>query len=669
MDQEIQIPGYQLLDRIGEGARGTVYRARQLSLDRLVAVKILSPKLASDAEYTATFFQEARAAARLSHSNIVQAIEVGVHEGVWFFVMELVEGGNLHEYLARSGPATEPETLELALHMAQALDFAWRRAGIIHRDIKPANILLTPEGQAKLADLGLAMRPGSQTEAPSYAEGTPQYCAPEQCRGEPNLDTRTDLYGLGATLYHMVCGRPPFDDNDPAKVMGMQLTRPPEPPRQLNPNISRELEVLILKLLAKNPADRYQSPAELIEVIEQMRARIATPTPAPAVVVVRPPPIVSVVSPPPSRSRRPWVWVSGTALVLFGLGALAVVAVFTLRPEWIRGYVATLSEPEGLSDQATNIVARAAGTESAPTKARRTARGTSAPPPPIKTAGTVPPPAQAAPVTKGLPAKTPAAATSVSPQDVQKLLDTVTAMVKTNNYVGAEAILQNALDQWADVPKLRTRIETVWQDVQTAHITYEKRRAENEVATTAAEKARRDKLEADIQVILAAVEPLARAFHLEYALQLLCSTLAKTTDAELHAALQDKVTELQLLCDLKKQLVSAIKRGRLHAHSLPLTSGNTIEGRPTAADTEGLSVALSGGTGMIELSWNRFAEPAIYAMLQEAFATGNGQAMAAMALYAWETGRTDDAKRYSDLAKAALADKLPAIVKRRAERQ
>ncbi|MBI5396929.1 MAG: serine/threonine protein kinase [Verrucomicrobia bacterium] len=667
MDQEFQIPGYQLLDKIGEGAHGAVYRARQLSLDRLVAVKVLSPKLASDAEYTATFFQEARAAARLSHSNIVQAIEVGSHEGVWFFVMELVEGGNLHEYLARSGPATEPETLELALHMAQALDFAWRRAGIIHRDIKPANILLTPEGQAKLADLGLAMRHGSQTETQTYIEGTPQYCAPEQCRGETNLDTRTDLYGLGATLYHMACGRPPFDDDDPAKVMAMQMTRPPEPPRRLNQNISRELEALILKLLAKDPADRYQSPAELVEVIEQMRARMVAPPPAPRVVVVRPAPAVSAVPTAPSRKRPAWVWVGGTALVLLGLGALALVAVFALRPEWIRGNVATLSEPEAQPGQATHIGARAARVEPAPSGTQRTARETPVRTAPARTVKTVPPPAQAAAATTTTPAKTADASASASPQDVQTLLDTVTAMVKTNNYVGAEAMLQKALDQWADAPKLRTRIETVWQDVQTAHIAYEKKRTEDEAATATAEKARREKLEADIQATLAPVEPWARAFYIEHALKLLCATLATTTDAELRAALQDKVTELQLLCDLKKQLVSAIKRGRLQARVLPLTSGSTIEGRPTAADAEGLGVALSGGTGMIELPWNRFTEPAIYAMLQEAFAAGNGQAMAAMALYAWETGRADDAKRYFDLAKAALADKLPAIVKRRAE--
>ena len=662
MDQEIQIPGYQLLDKIGEGARGTVYRARQLSLDRLVAVKILWPKLATDAEYTANFLQEARAAAKLSHPNIVQAIEAGVHEGVWFFVMELVEGGNLHEYLVGSGPATERAALELAWHMVQALDFSWRRAGIIHRDIKPANILLTPEGQAKLADLGLAMRHGSQTEASSYTEGTPQYCAPEQCRGEPNLDTRTDLYGLGATLYHMVCGRPPFDGDDPAKVMAMQIAHPPEPPHRLNPNISRELEALILKLLAKDPADRYQSPAELGEVIEQMRARIAPPPAAPAVSVARPTALARVAGIAFSRWKRTWVWLDGTALVLIGLWALGLMAVFVLRPEWIRGRVVTLSEPKTIHP-ATKVVARVASIEPARNRTKRTAKETLAQTAQAKTTKIVPPPAQAASTTNMAPAAAAAPVAKLSTEEVEKFLDAVAGMIKTNNYVEAEAMLQKALDQWSESPKLRTRIEAVWQDIQTAHIAYEKKRAEN----AAANKVHRDQVEADLRVAIAQVKPWGRTFNFEYALQLLCATLAKTSDPDLRKALQEKVTELQLLCDLKKELVSAIKRGRLQARALTLTSGSMIEGRPAAADAEGLSIAVGSGSGTIELPWNRFTEPTIYAMLQEAFMTGNGQAMAGMALYAWETGRADDAKRYFDLAKAVLGDKLPASVKRRAE--
>ncbi|MCX6900766.1 MAG: serine/threonine-protein kinase [Verrucomicrobia bacterium] len=353
MSQEIHIPGFELLDKIGKGGRGTVYRAHQLSLDRLVAVKILGPTLATDAEYTANFLQEARAVAKLSHPNIVQAIEAGNHEGVWFFVMELVEGGSLLERLERTGPMLEPEAIEVAVQVAQALDFAWSQAGLIHRDIKPANILVTPHGQAKLADLGLAIRHGSQKEARGYIEGTPQYCAPEQCRGEPNLDTRTDLYALGATLYHLVCGRPPFDGDDPAKVMTLQITHPVEPPRFLNPNLSPEFEALILKLLAKDPADRFQSPTELMETIQQMRAPQPKPQPEPQPTATPLVPVAVATLAP----RRTWLRLERAALVVGGV-TLAAAAVVVLHPEWVRSQWGTASKAQGAFHQMADTVTR-----------------------------------------------------------------------------------------------------------------------------------------------------------------------------------------------------------------------------------------------------------------------------------------------------------------------
>lgn len=368
MDQEIQIPGFELLDKIGEGGRGAVYRARQLSLDRLVAIKILRPTLATDAEYTARFLQEARAAAKLSHPNIVQAIEVGEHEGVYFFVMELVEGGNLLERLQRNGVMTEGEALEVASQTSQALDFAWTQAGMIHRDIKPANILLTPDGRAKLADLGLAMRHGASPDAPGYIEGTPQYCPPEQCRGEASLDTRADLYALGATLYHLVCGGPPFDGDDPAKVMAMQITHPVEPPRFLNPGLSMEFEAMTLKLLAKDPADRFQSPAELIAEIQRMRAPQPEPPPAPS---SQPP--AEPVPPPPAPvvtlAPRPrlWAWLGIAAAGVVALLVLALVMAIALGPAQVSDPAEAASKSGGVLDRMTAAFARATGRSAAST--------------------------------------------------------------------------------------------------------------------------------------------------------------------------------------------------------------------------------------------------------------------------------------------------------------
>ncbi|MBI5393774.1 MAG: serine/threonine protein kinase, partial [Verrucomicrobia bacterium] len=368
MDQEIHIPGFELLDKIGEGGRGVVYRAHQLSLDRLVAVKILGPTLATDAEYTASFLQEARAVAKLSHPNIVQAIEAGDHEGVWFFVMELVEGGSLEDRVLRTGPMSEQEAIEVAFQVAQALDFAWSQAGLIHRDIKPANILATPDGRAKLADLGLAMRHGSQKEAPGYTEGTPQYCAPEQCRGEPNLDTRTDLYALGATLYHLVCGRPPFDGDEPAKVMTLQITHPVEPPRFLNPNLSPEFEAMILKLLAKDPADRFQSPAELMGEIQRMRTPLPEPQPE---LQPEPQPTAKPLVPVAVATlapQRTWLRLGRAALIGGGLMLLAAAAVVGSRPEWVRGRGQGTSKAQGALQQMADAVARFAGVLPLPNK-------------------------------------------------------------------------------------------------------------------------------------------------------------------------------------------------------------------------------------------------------------------------------------------------------------
>ncbi|MCX7824340.1 MAG: hypothetical protein N2689_02155 [Verrucomicrobiae bacterium] len=473
---------------------------------------------------------------------------------------------------------------------------------------------------------------------------------------------------MGATLYHMVCCRPPFDGDDPAKVMAMQITHPPEPPHRLNPNISREFEAIILKLLAKDPNDRFQSPAELVEAIERLR----TPAPVAQPTAPMPAPRPTAAVPVAALASSPWRllgrWIGRGALSLIGLAAVALAGVFVFRPDWVRGKVADLLGLAPPAAQATNIVASAAQPEPLPVGPKRETLDT--PTPTDKTAETPAAPAApatpAAPPSEEPPAKTQTTA-APSPEDLEKLLESAEAMAKTNNFVEAEAVLQKALDQCGDAPKLRARIETAWQTIQTDHIAYEKKRAEEAAAKAASDKARREQIEADARALVAQIEPWVRAFYLEHALQQLCAMLAKTSDADLRAALQDKVTELQLLCDLKKQLIAAIKKGRLQARALPLTSGSMIEGRPAAADADGLSVAVGTGSGTIELPWNRFAEPAIYAMLQEAFATGSGTTMAAMALYAWETGRAEDAKRYFDLAKSALGDKLPTALKRRAE--
>jgi serine/threonine-protein kinase len=269
-----QIPGYQLLEKLGQGAMGVVYRARQVSLDRLVAVKVLHPKYASSPEVWERLQREAHAAARLSHNNVVQAIDVGSAGSQHYFVMELVEGKTVREELDAGKVYPEREAVEIVLQVAQALAHAHRR-GLIHRDVKPANIVLTAEGGAKLADLGLAR--STEDEATARSErgwliGTPFYIAPEQIKGRSDVDGRADLYSLGATLYHMVTGRPPFHQKKVDAVLDAHLTEKVTPPDHVVPDLSAGLGEVVELLLAKDRRKRYRNADDLVIDLECLLA-------------------------------------------------------------------------------------------------------------------------------------------------------------------------------------------------------------------------------------------------------------------------------------------------------------------------------------------------------------------------------------------------------------
>jgi eukaryotic-like serine/threonine-protein kinase len=265
-----QIPGYQLLERLGQGSMGVVYKSRQLSMNRLVAVKVLSPRLAADPEFLKRFTREAHLAARLSHNNIVQAIDVGSAGKVHFFIMEFVEGTSIREELDKGKIYSEREALEIIVQVAQALQHAHRRK-LIHRDVKPANVMLTPEGIAKLADLGLARETAGDALADherGKAIGTPYYMAPEQIRAEEDVDGRADIYSLGATLYHMVTGHPPFPEANIEAVLDAHLHRELTPPDHLNQTLSAGLGEVVEFAMAKNRRDRYRNPDDLILDLE-----------------------------------------------------------------------------------------------------------------------------------------------------------------------------------------------------------------------------------------------------------------------------------------------------------------------------------------------------------------------------------------------------------------
>jgi serine/threonine-protein kinase len=263
---EQHIPGYQLLERLGKGTTGTVYKARQLSMNRLVAVKVLHPRLARDPDFLERFRQEARVAAKFSSNHVVQAIDVGSAGDLHYFVMEYVEGTTVRKELDEGRVFTEHEALEIIVQVTEALDQAHKR-GLVHRDIKPANIVLTAEGVAKLADLGLARDLGEHAAADAekgVMVGTPYYVAPEQIKGRADIDIRADLYSLGATLYHMVTGRPPFEGDNVDEILDKHQREELTPPDHLNQELSGGLGEVVEFLMAKKRKRRYASPEELM---------------------------------------------------------------------------------------------------------------------------------------------------------------------------------------------------------------------------------------------------------------------------------------------------------------------------------------------------------------------------------------------------------------------
>jgi serine/threonine-protein kinase len=265
-----QIPGYELLQKLGQGTMGTVYKARQLSMNRLVAVKILMPRLAANADFLARFQREAHLAAKFSSNNVVQAIDVGSAGALQYFVMEYVEGKTVKDELEAGKIFAEHEAVDIVLQVAQALQQAHRR-GLIHRDIKPANIILTHDDIAKLADLGMARETDDREQARAekgLAIGTPYYMAPEQIRGREDVDSRADIYSLGATFYHMVTGQPPFPGKTVDEVLDAHLRQELTPPDHINSKLSAGLGEVIEFMMARDRKKRYQTPADLILDLE-----------------------------------------------------------------------------------------------------------------------------------------------------------------------------------------------------------------------------------------------------------------------------------------------------------------------------------------------------------------------------------------------------------------
>ncbi|HEV3257823.1 MAG TPA: serine/threonine-protein kinase [Gemmataceae bacterium] len=286
------LAGYMVLGVLGRGGMASVYKARQLSTKRLVAVKVINRSLAGNGEIVARFRQEQALGARLHHPNLIAVFEAGCAAGRPYLVMELVEGDNLEGFVARYGPLPVAEACEVIRQAALGLQHL-HEYGLVHRDVKPSNLMLTTGGEVKLFDLGLARRllePDTGERITLHGEilGTLDYVAPEQCMDPHAVDIRADVYGLGCTLYELLAGQPPFARpgyESAFQKMKAHVEAPVPPIQESRPDVSERLATALGRMLAKDRAGRFASPAEVVRAVQPFAAgaELAVLAGAPAV--------------------------------------------------------------------------------------------------------------------------------------------------------------------------------------------------------------------------------------------------------------------------------------------------------------------------------------------------------------------------------------------------
>jgi serine/threonine protein kinase/tetratricopeptide (TPR) repeat protein len=310
-------PRYQLLEPLGSGGMGAVYKARHRLMERTVALKVINPNLVCRPEAVERFEREVRAAARLSHPNIVTAFDAEQAGGAHFLVMEFVEGTSLGRLVENQRPLPVARACLYVRQAALGLEHAFEH-GMVHRDIKPDNLLLTPKGRVKILDFGLARflsesEPTGKLTQVGMLMGTPDYMPPEQAGSAHTADIRADIYSLGCTLYHLLTGRPPFAGGTLVQKLAAHLQQTPRPLDKVRPNVPPGLARVVERMLAKNPAERFQRPAEVAQALLPFARQAAPP-------------------PTPQRGHRRLVWVTALAAALviaLSLGGLAVYRIAT----------------------------------------------------------------------------------------------------------------------------------------------------------------------------------------------------------------------------------------------------------------------------------------------------------------------------------------------------
>jgi serine/threonine protein kinase len=345
---------YQLLEQLGSGGMAEVFRARDLMLDRYVAIKVLRKDFSGIPDFQNHFRQEARAAANLSHPNIVTVHDFGFENELLFIVMEYIPGKDLKNLLRQRGRFSITQGIPLIIQACAGIGYA-HRAGLVHCDIKPHNMLVSPDGRLKVTDFGIAralatITPGERT---NVVWGSPLYFAPEQAQGEAPSPA-SDVYSLGVVLYEVLSGTPPFTASTPDELARLHISARPIPIREYIPDIPRALEEIVMKVLSKEPAARYRTADQLGRVLQKFGTQENLPPPAPAPAPQTPgrpaiqersstvraesvatryvPPAAEVPEADPVVDEIDWVSV--------GLGLLAVLFVGGLIPFWMMIYFA-----------------------------------------------------------------------------------------------------------------------------------------------------------------------------------------------------------------------------------------------------------------------------------------------------------------------------------------
>jgi eukaryotic-like serine/threonine-protein kinase len=333
---------YEIDTVLGQGGMAKVFKGTDRVLGRTVAVKVLSPQFSGDDNFVSRFRREAQSAAGLNHPNIVSVYDTGDQNDVHYIVMEYIEGRTLRDVIRQEGPIHPQRAVEVGEALARALAAA-HEAGLVHRDVKPGNIMFTRDGEVKVTDFGIARTATGDTLTQTAAVlGTASYLSPEQAQGT-SVDARSDIYSLGCVMYEMLTGRPPFTGDSPVSIAYKHVKEDPVPPARLNPDIPAPLEAVVMKCMAKNPENRYQTAQELREDLERLSQGLPTlatpvlPGQSTEVLTGSGPTETAVMTgvPPderPGRNRWPAILLVILLLAILGVGAYFLVRALLPTP-------------------------------------------------------------------------------------------------------------------------------------------------------------------------------------------------------------------------------------------------------------------------------------------------------------------------------------------------